>query len=150
MALGPMVNFILADHVKLTMRGEESQMFPVQDTVDDVYGGETGYRAYLNERIRRGVQWEAEATTQSMFHLQSLCPRSFVHRVKCPMLMVMAERDVVNPLFAQEEMFERGKGKVKERFMVEGGTHFDVYYGERGDEVMKVSLEFLGRIFPRG
>lgn len=147
MALGPMVNFILADHVKLTMRGEESQMFPVQDTVDDVYGGETGYRAYLNERIRRGVQWEAEATTQSMFHLQSSDPNGFIHRITAPILMILAEKDVVNPLFAQLEMFERISSKQREMFMLKG-NHFDVYYGKGLEEVMETSLRFLARIFP--
>jgi pimeloyl-ACP methyl ester carboxylesterase len=146
LALGPMVNFILADNVAVT-QGMESQLFPVNETVADVWGSDTGYADFLEEMVRLGVAWEDMATTQSMFHLQAHDPRAFSHRVTAPVLMIVAEKDCVVPVFAQKEMFER-MGKQKQLYEVKGKRHFDIYYGDGLEEVLRVQLEFLGKTFP--
>lgn len=145
-ALGPMTKFILADSVNVT-KGGASQMFPVGDTLKDVWGGCTGYGPYLDECTRRGVEWEGEATTQSMLHIQSSEPASVIHRVKGRVLMFIAEKDVVAPIEVQKEMFGRCQGKGNELYEVKGKGHFDLYYGEGLEEAMGVMLEFLRKLF---
>jgi cephalosporin-C deacetylase-like acetyl esterase len=145
-ALGPMVNFILADNVEVT-KGNPSQMFCVHDTVADCWGVTTGFAPYLAECERRGVTWEAYATTQSMFHLQMHDPSAFMHRVKAPVLMIVAENDAVSPVDMQIEMLEKA-GKQKQLYTAKGRAQFDIYYGNGLEEVMKVQLEFLKRVFP--
>lgn len=146
-ALGPMYRFIFADSVAVTAKGESSQLFPVGDTVNDVWGGCTGYGPYIAECKKRGVEWEGEATTMSMLWLQSSDPGGLIQRVKGRVLMIVAGEDAVVPKEIQKEMFGRCRGERNELVVLEGKGHFDVYYGEGAEECMRVMLVFLGKLF---
>ena len=84
---------------------------------------------------------------QSLFYMQSHEPIAYVHRISPrPLLMVVGEHDECIPTNLQLKMFARAQ-EPKQVHVIRDAGHFDLYYGEKFEENIRVQLEFLRELF---
>ncbi|MCX7920882.1 MAG: alpha/beta fold hydrolase [Clostridia bacterium] len=64
--------------------------------------------------------------------------------VNIPILIVGAENDAVNPIEESTILFEKAN-EPKELLIVKGATHYDLYEGEKFEEVSNKQIEWFSR-----
>lgn len=99
---------------------------------------EPGFRALIPD----GVRWRNETAARIALKVALYRPIVSVGRIAAPVLYCVANGDAVTPPSLALKAAARTTGAELRRY--EGG-HFDVYRGERFDEVIADQVEFLTR-----
>jgi fermentation-respiration switch protein FrsA (DUF1100 family) len=87
--------------------------------------------------------WSNDITARSVLDVTVHRPVRGAHRARCPLLMVVAERDTMAP--TRPALRVSARAPRGELYRSRGG-HYDVYSGGRDHEnVLRVQLEFLRR-----
>ena len=77
-------------------------------------------------------------------HSMEYRPENSLKDVKIPILIVGAEKDIVNPPGESNMLYEKAN-EPKALYMVKGATHFEVYEGEKFAEVFGQELEWYNK-----
>lgn len=64
-------------------------------------------------------------------------------QVKCPALVVIAERDTVNPPEQGAALFDAVSSSVKMLYLVPGARHYDIYEGEQFERVSRIQIDWF-------
>lgn len=67
-----------------------------------------------------------------------------VKKVNVPIQIVAAEKDLVNPVFESEKLFESAN-EPKELHVVKNATHYEVYEGEHLNNVAGLQIAFFNK-----
>jgi dienelactone hydrolase len=97
-----------------------------------------GYLALVPE----GSTWRNECPARVLLTLLMYRPITHVRRIRCPVLIVCAERDSLIPARAIEKTARRISRAELVRLPV---GHFEVYSGEVFEEVARIEMDFLCR-----
>ena len=111
--------------------------------------GDPGTRAFLNtpdakpgflSLIPEGYEWRNECPARILFTAMLYRPIAKAKRVKCPALIVLAEKDsLVSP-----RSVERAAARMENATLVRMPVgHFDVYTGDGFDEMVELEADFL-------
>jgi len=90
-----------------------------------------------------GPSWRNEVTGRAAFAEWTNRAISRMEKVRCPMLIAVADRDSVAPSAAARAAAWRAKGRVEVRDYP--CLHFDIYVGEWRDRAIADQLHFLNR-----
>ncbi|EIY5162695.1 alpha/beta hydrolase [Klebsiella variicola] len=63
--------------------------------------------------------------------------------LSCPTLIVIAGKDIVNPPEEGRSLFDAIGSKVKRLYEVKNSCHYDIYFGEKFKEVIKIQTEWF-------
>jgi pimeloyl-ACP methyl ester carboxylesterase len=94
-------------------------------------------------RAIAGPTWRNEVTGRAVFAEWTNRAVSRIEKVRCPMLVVIADRDTVAPSAASRAAAWRAKGRVEVRDYP--CLHFEIYLGEWRDRAIANELHFLRR-----
>ncbi len=84
--------------------------------------------------------WENKAPARAILLTLLYKPACHAGKVRCPVMVVCAEKDSLIPMHAVEKM----AGKIKNVSMIRlDAGHFDVYSGEVFERVIKAETDFL-------
>jgi uncharacterized protein len=125
-------------------RGAQPTLIPVvaQGEAPCALPGDDGYAWFTSTG---GPTWRNEVTLSSFELVRGYEPGWWAHRIAPrPLLMIVAEQDVVTPTEHALAVFDRA-GEPKTLVRVAGG-HFDVYSGAGLEQSMTATLDFLGRV----
>jgi pimeloyl-ACP methyl ester carboxylesterase len=100
----------------------------------------TSYRDYLD---MMGPTWRNEVCARSLLLVPFNRPVRRAGRVRCPVLLVIAERDTIAPASAVREVARR-IGPLAETLSFDC-AHFDIYRGEIFTTSVATQVEFLTR-----
>lgn len=103
---------------------------------------EPGFRA-LNPA---GLEWRNEAAARVALRVGAYRPISKAARVRCPILFVLAEEDVITPADLAAKAAQRAPRAEVRHYP---GGHFDPYVGELFERVVSDETEFLLRNLSR-
>jgi uncharacterized protein len=98
---------------------------------------EPGYRAIA------GPSWRNEVPARIMLTAGNHRPGLLADRLRCPMLVQIADRDSVAPVKAAQDAVWRATGRAELRTYPVG--HFDVYRGAPFEQAVADQLHFLKR-----
>jgi pimeloyl-ACP methyl ester carboxylesterase len=90
--------------------------------------------------VSPGSTWQNQCPARILLKVTLYRPTCYAKKVKCPVLIVCAERDSLVPLEAVKKMAL--KIKLGELFSLPVG-HFDVYTGKSFETVVEVEGNFL-------
>ncbi|WP_290596002.1 MULTISPECIES: alpha/beta hydrolase [unclassified Archaeoglobus] len=93
------------------------------------------------EMLPEGVEWENSTPARVALSLPRYKPIRFVDKIKCPVMYVIAENDLITPAYAAHKAAKMTK--KAEVFSLDCG-HFDVYL-DYFDKCTKAEMEFLER-----
>ncbi len=106
-------------------------------------GCKEGYLALLPE----DTKWENKCPARIIFSIAGYRPITRAHEVRCPALVVMAEKDQLIPA----SLVEKGASKMPNSTLVRLPVdHFAPYVGETFEEVVKTETEFLKKHLLQG
>jgi len=103
-------------------------------TAEDCYDG---YLALIPE----GVPNKVAARISTM--LMTFRPVSEAHKVNCPALILICEKDTVAPVAAAEKAAKKMKQAEVRRYEM---GHFDIYQGEDREKTITDQLAFLKKV----
>jgi cephalosporin-C deacetylase-like acetyl esterase len=90
--------------------------------------------------IPEGSSWKNECPARILFTIALYQPTTVAKRVRCPALVVMAEKDSLCP----PQSVEKAASRIEKATLVRMPLgHFDVYTGERFEEAVEVESRFL-------
>lgn len=89
-----------------------------------------------------GFEFRNEVPARVALRLGTYNPGRDARRVRCPLLVVVGERDTITPPGAAVKMAKRAPRAELARFP---GTHFEVYSGERFEWAAGLATDFLSR-----
>ena len=98
---------------------------------------EPGYRAIA------GPSWRNQAAARILLRAGSYRPGLQADRLRCPILIQIADRDTVAPVEAAQEAAWRATGRAEVRTYPIG--HFDIYSGAAFEHAIADQLHFLRR-----
>ena len=98
-----------------------------------------GYLALIPEGVPNQVAARIAAT------LMTFRPVTEAHKVTCPALIQICEKDTVAPVAAAEKAAKKMKQAEVRRYEM---GHFDIYQGEDLEKSVGDQLEFLGNSLP--
>jgi hypothetical protein len=124
------------------LRRHEPLMIPTVGRPGELAGmsseeSEPGMRAIA------GPTWRNEVTGRAVFAEWSNRAIARIEKVRCPILVVIADRDSVAPSTAARAAAWRAKGRVEVRDYP--CLHFDIYLGEWREHAIADQLYFLRR-----
>ena len=124
------------------LRGQEPLMIPTVGPPGSLAGmsseeSEPGMRAIA------GPTWRNEVTGRAVFAEWTNRAINQMEKVRCPILVAIADRDSVAPSSAARAAAWRAKGKVEVRDYP--CLHFDIYLGEWRERTIADQLHFLRR-----
>lgn len=79
-------------------------------------------------------------TVREIMHYR---PAAYAGQVKCPTLVVTAERDTVNPPEQGAALFDAVSAPVKMLYQVPGARHYDIYEGEHFERVSRIQTDWF-------
>jgi uncharacterized protein len=124
------------------LRGEAPHMIPIVAPPGEVAAmtaadAEPGYRAIV------GPTWRNEITARALLEEGPNRASSVIDRLRCPILIQIADRDTVAPPAQARAAAWNAKGRVEVReYPCE---HFDIYLGEWRERSIDDQLHFLRR-----
>ena len=98
---------------------------------------ESGYRAIT------GPTWRNEVAARIVLRAGSYRPGMQADRLRCPILVQIADRDAVAPVKAAQDAAWRAPGRSEVRTYPIG--HFEIYTGAPFERALADQLHFLGR-----
>lgn len=112
----------------------EPEVFGIMNTPES----KPGYLAL----VPAGSDWKNECPARAVLELLFYRPTMWAGRVRCPVLIIMGEKDSLIRPRAVEKAASRMHAATLERLPV---GHFDVYHGEWFEKVVAMQAEFLTR-----
>jgi len=97
-----------------------------------------GYLALVPE----GSDWRNEAPARIALTLPAYRPVSYAAQISCPVLIICAENDSLNPAKAVEKCASKCKSATIISLPV---GHFEVYFGDSFEKVSEMEAKFLAR-----
>ena len=101
-------------------------------------GAEAGCRALFPP----GFPWRNEVAARIFLATGFYMPGRHARRVRCPLLVQVADEDVITPPAPAMRAARRAPGGELRRY---SGGHFDIYLGEPFERVVADQLSFLAR-----
>jgi uncharacterized protein len=131
----------IRDAVRM-VRGDQPLMIPTVGPPGEVAGmsteeSEPGMRAIA------GPTWRNEVTARAVFAEWTNRAITQMDKLRCPILLQIADRDSVAPPAAARAAAWRAKGRVEVREYP--CAHFDIYVGEWRERLIADQLHFLRR-----
>jgi len=80
----------------------------------------------------------------TMKETMELKPENYLNDLNCPILIVGAENDIVNPLQESQILFKKAK-EPKNLYIVKDATHYEVYEGKKFNEVVKIEQAWFDK-----
>ena len=71
-------------------------------------------------------------------------PEKYAKLLKCPLFVLGAEKDIVNPPAESKALYDAAN-EPKKLYMVKGATHYEVYSGAKFDEAFAQELAWFKR-----
>ena len=142
--LGPQLRLTMLgirDTVRM-LRGQEALMLPTVGRPGELAGMSTEESQPGMEAIA-GPGWRNEVTGRAVFAEWTNRAITKMEKVRCPILVVIADRDSVAPSSAARAAAWRAKGHVEVRDYP--CLHFDIYVGEWRERAIADQLHFLRR-----
>src|SRR5260370_1314222 len=106
----------------------------------------TAEDALFGEKLmtpKDGTEWRNRVAARSLLSFSWRRPVRRAAAIRCPILLVVAERDTMAPVAPAVRVTQ--KAPRGELYRSRGG-HYDVYQGGRSfDDVLRVEVEFLHR-----
>jgi pimeloyl-ACP methyl ester carboxylesterase len=99
-------------------------------------GAWEGYQSILPKR----TSWENACPARAVFTTSFYRPIRYAKRVRCPVLLMMAERDEIIPPWSVKKEHAR---LSKAQLVALNGGHFDLYNGRCFEEVVAMEQNFL-------
>jgi uncharacterized protein len=124
-----------------TVRGQPPLMIPVVAAPGEL-GGMTSEESLPGMTAIAGPTWVNEVTARATFAEWTNRPVTKMEKLRCPILMQIADRDSVAPSAAARAAAWRAKGRVEVREYP--CAHFDIYLDWR-DRAIADQLHFLRR-----
>jgi uncharacterized protein len=131
----------LKDVIRM-LRGEEPLMIGAVGP-PGALAGMTTEESEPGMRAIAGPTWRNEVTGQGVFAEWTNRANTRMERLRCPILVQIADRDSVAPPAAARAAAWRAKGRVEVREYP--CAHFDIYLGEWRERVIADQLHFLRR-----
>jgi pimeloyl-ACP methyl ester carboxylesterase len=101
-------------------------------------------KAFYGKMVERYPQSHVKLPFSTLQHIVEFNPEDFIERVKCPVLIIAADRDVVCP--PGESRLLHDKTKAPKRFvMLENCRHFDAYEGQPFEKGSEAALQWFKR-----
>jgi uncharacterized protein len=131
----------LEDQVR-ALRGESPQLIPIvappgQIAAMSSEGADAGYRAIA------GPTWRNEITARAVIEEGRNRATGVIEKLTCPILIQIADRDLVIPPASVRDAAWKAKGRVEVREYP--CAHFEVYLGEWRERAIEDQLHFLQR-----
>lgn len=102
---------------------------------------------FTEEMERRGLEWAKFSSLQSLTYTILHEPQAYIHRISpTPMLMIVAEKDIITQTHLQLAAFEKAL-QPKKLEILKGAGHFTPYFGEGFEQNIKVQIRFLNGVF---
>ena len=99
-------------------------------------GAKPGYFSMIPE----GSSWKNECPARIFFTIALYRPTTVAKRVRCPALVIMAEKDSICP----PQSVEKAASRMEKASLISMPMgHFDVYTGEGFEEAVEVETRFL-------
>jgi hypothetical protein len=92
--------------------------------------------------VPSGSAWKNQCPARVLLKVTMYRPTRYAKKVSCPVLVVRAEKDALNPSEAVGKMVERIK--LGELFSLPL-RHFDVYVGKHFEAVVEAEANFLAK-----
>jgi pimeloyl-ACP methyl ester carboxylesterase len=124
------------------IRGQEPLMIGTVGRPGEL-AGMTTEESEPGMRALAGPTWRNEVTGRAVFAEWTNRAITQIDRVRCPILVQIANRDSIAPPAAARAAAWRAKGHVEMREYP--FAHFDIYLGEARERVIADQLHFLGR-----
>jgi pimeloyl-ACP methyl ester carboxylesterase len=131
----------IRDAVRM-LRGQEPLMVPTVGPPGELAGMSTEESQPGMEAIA-GPDWRNEVTGRAVFAEWTNRAITRMEKIRCPILVVIADRDSVAPSSAARAAAWRAKGHVEVRDYP--CMHFDIYVGEWRERSIADQLHFLRR-----
>jgi fermentation-respiration switch protein FrsA (DUF1100 family) len=123
-------------------RGEPPLMVPTVAPPGQI-GGMTSEESEPGMLAIAGPTWRNEVTARAAFAQWTNRAITHMDRIRCPILIQIADRDSVAPASAARAAAWRAKGRVEVREYA--CAHFDIYVGEWRERAIADQLHFLRR-----
>lgn len=75
--------------------------------------------------------------------IMNYLPAIYAEQVKCPTLVVVADRDAVNPPEQGTALFDAVSAPVKMLYRVSGARHYDIYEGDNFERVSRIQTDWF-------
>jgi uncharacterized protein len=124
------------------LRGQEPLMIPTVGQPGELAGMSTE-ESEPGMRTIAGPTWRNEVTGRAVFAEWTNRAMTRMDKLRCPILVAIADRDSVAPSAAARAAAWRAKGHVEVRDYP--CLHFDIYVGEWRDRTIADQLHFLRR-----
>jgi uncharacterized protein len=124
------------------LRGQDPLMIPVVGPPGEL-AAMSSEEAEPGMRAIAGPTWSNEVTGRAAFAEWTNRAISRMEKVRCPILVVIADRDSIAPPAAARAAAWRAKGRVEVREYP--CLHFDIYVGEWCERSIADQLHFLRR-----
>jgi uncharacterized protein len=124
------------------LRGQEPLMIPTVGRPGEL-AGMSSEEAEPGMRAIAGPSWRNEVTARAVFAEWTNRAIGRMDKLKCPILVVIADRDTVAPAAAARAAAWRAKGRVEVREYP--SLHFEIYVGDWRERSIADQLHFLRR-----
>jgi uncharacterized protein len=124
------------------LRGQEPLMLPTVGRPGEL-AGMSSEEAVPGMQAIAGPSWRNEVTGRAVFAEWTNRAITRMDQLRCPILVLIADRDSVAPPAAARAAAWRAKGHVEVREYP--CLHFEIYLGEQRERAIADQLHFLGR-----
>lgn len=131
----------IKDHLG-ALRGKEPHMIPIVAPPGEI-GAMTSEEAEPGYKAIAGPSWRNELTARAVLDEGRNRAITAIDRVRCPILIQIADRDSVAPPPGARAAAWKAKGRVEVREYP--CAHFDIYVGEWRERAIEDQLHFLRR-----
>ena len=130
------------------LRGRPPVTMPVLGRPGDVAAltsesSDAGYRRI----VEPGSRWRDDVAARLMLEVGRYRPVADAHRIACPLLVCVADRDDLTPPEPAVRVAERAPRGELRRF---DADHWDVYLGDTFESAVEAQVEFLTRHLREG
>lgn len=100
-------------------------------------------RAFFERHRERFPEMDVKIPFLTVREIMHYRPALWAEQVKCPTLIVVADRDTVNPPEQGTALFDAVSAPVKMLYWVSGARHYDVYEGEHLERVTRTQTDWF-------
>lgn len=99
---------------------------------------------FYNQNVGEFPALKSKLSFLTIKETMSHKPEIYLQQVQVPILIIAAENDLVNPKEESNILFEKAR-EPKELYLVKNATHYEVYAGEKFEEVVSKELAWFNK-----